>query len=1217
MTTAMVQLAEVLAERLPVANAQTQPAESHPSDLQRMVARQSVGRDLPNFSGNPATWPMFHHMYRVSTQECGFSNHENMARLQKALSGKAKEAVMAMLVIPDNVDRVIRTLETRFGQPEQVIQTIIDNAQKQRAVKEEDFEALIDLANAVGNLVATMQLMESTGHITNPALRQEIVSKLPSSLRRLWGEHIRTRDQEVTLETLAEWLEERADAVSRVKRPAMFPADSAKRPTFHRGSTFAATEKQCAFCKRSGHATRDCRTFAKKSVNDRWKWIRAESRCFTCLAHGHRSGNCPSKKPCGLQGCDRLHHHLLHPAKRPDDTRTSGKNPDQPNTSSQAVEGHTYLVGKCNRRDRVILRTVPVTIRGPSGEVRTSALLDEASTVTLMDAAIAKEIGAEGPRRPLFLTWTDDSNQTDKRSQSVRVEVEGDGGTFSLDNVRTVSKMDLPEQQIDVPKLSSRWPHLADSPKIVGANTKPRLLIGQDNCHLILPREVIEGPPSAPMMTKCKLGWSVHGNDRAGVPQIEHCHLARTADDDLHQLVKESFSTESFGVKVTSNKTSSREEVRAERLLESTTKRVGTRWETGLLWRSSDIALPESYEMAKSRLMSLERKMDRNPAYADQYCSKIAEYVATGYARKLTEEELDQDNVGRRWYLPHFGVVNPNKPGKIRLVFDAAAKSNGMSLNDALVSGPDLLNPLPSVLFKFRQHRIGFGGDIQQMFHQVLIRKEDLPAQRFLWRGRDRGREPDVMQMTAMTFGATCSPAAAQYVMRKNASEFTDRWPDAVRAICENHYVDDYYDSTDDEEQARNRVDQVSAIHDAGGFLIRHWVSNSRELLQHIPAERRAVDAPTFNSGTELPMERALGLKWDPETDQFNFRLSQRLVDQEAKSPRPTKRQALRMIMSVFDPMGFLSCHTLAARVLLQDVWRTGVGWDQPLPDSLLEKWRQWWGGLRELSHIVVPRCYCLRMSTRKSCQLHVFGDASEDGFAAVAYFRTTLEDRTSQVSFVLGKSRVAPLRPISIPRLELQAALMAARIARTVLEGHDLLIDSTTLWTDSITVLRWIQADASKPFVAHRVGEIDELSAVSQWRWMPTTLNPADAATRVLPDVQGRQLHWLQGPKFLQAPEADWPEETTHAKATDVDADEGRVCRNAHRARAVGLTRRQQLFIVDEAGESHGMDGSIRQEPAGQGSRKASHCWGAPSDRVPKGSRAVVAQDSKRQLCR
>ena len=170
-------------------------------------------------------------------------------------------------------------------------------------------------------------------------------------------------------------------------------------------------------------------------------------------------------------------------------------------------------------------------------------------------------------------------------------------------------------------------------------------------------------------------------------------------------------------------------------------------------------------------------------------------------------------------------VVNPNKPGKLRLVFDAASKTGGRSLNDALLSGPDLLRPLPKFLFGFRERRIAFGADIAEMFHQVQIREADRDSQRFLWR-TNQSQPPDVFRMKSMTFGATSSPSSAMFVKNHNAHSHPQTSPRLQTAIVQRHYMGDYLDSTDTVEEAIALSADVIRIYKDGGFVIRHWTSN-------------------------------------------------------------------------------------------------------------------------------------------------------------------------------------------------------------------------------------------------------------------------------------------------------------------------------------------------------------------------------------------------------
>ena len=186
-------------------------------NLQHFVARQSASKDLPLFSGDPAEWPMFHHLYESSTRECGFSDAENVARLQRSLKGKARDTVQSMLALPSNLSLIMETLASRFGQPDYVVQTVIEKARSLKSIKSDELESLIDLSNSVNNLVTTMKLMDCTGHMQNPQLRQELVQKLPVQMRLAWGEHI-AMASEVDLQTFSDWRSERAKAACRVRQ---------------------------------------------------------------------------------------------------------------------------------------------------------------------------------------------------------------------------------------------------------------------------------------------------------------------------------------------------------------------------------------------------------------------------------------------------------------------------------------------------------------------------------------------------------------------------------------------------------------------------------------------------------------------------------------------------------------------------------------------------------------------------------------------------------------------------------------------------------------------------------------------------------------------------------------------------------------------------------------------------------------------------------------
>ncbi|XP_065073807.1 uncharacterized protein LOC135697874 [Ochlerotatus camptorhynchus] len=300
---------------------------------------------------------------------------------------------------------------------------------------------------------------------------------------------------------------------------------------------------------------------------------------------------------------------------------------------------------------------------------------------------------------------------------------------------------------------------------------------------------------------------------------------------------------------------------------------------------------------------------------------------------------------------------------------------------------------------------------------------------------------------------------------------------------------------------------------------------------------------------------RVLGMLWLTEEDALSFCAQmkddiQQIVDSDS---RPTKRQVLRCLMSFFDPLGLLSFIMVQGKILLQDVWRAGTQWDQEISEEHWERWRSWTVLLQRISTIQISRCYFPNTTEQsyRQLQLHVFVDASEAAYAAVEYFRIVDADGTPRCALVMAKTKVAPLKPLSIPRMELQAATLGTRLLRSILESHTVKATERYLWSDSSTVLAWLRGDPRKykQYVACRIGEILEQTDVIEWRWVLSKQNPADYATKwgsgPSMDVGGV---WFQGPPFLQRPEKEWPKQKM---SQGVVEEELRVC-NVHVKTAV-----------------------------------------------------------------
>ncbi|KAJ8333724.1 hypothetical protein SKAU_G00410430 [Synaphobranchus kaupii] len=277
-----------------------------------------------------------------------------------------------------------------------------------------------------------------------------------------------------------------------------------------------------------------------------------------------------------------------------------------------------------------------------------------------------------------------------------------------------------------------------------------------------------------------------------------------------------------------------------------------------------------------------------------------------------------------------------------------------------------------------------------------------------------------------------------------------------------------------------------------------------------------------------LPVERALGVLWCIESDSFKFRIN-------LKDRPVTRRGILSVTSSIYDPLGFLAPAILPAKMLMQQLCKDRFAWDDEIPEQLGRKWTTWLQELHQLSDVSVNRCVRpVDFGPVATAQLHHFSDASESGYGTVSYLRLSSEDGRVHCSFVMGKSRVAPLKQTTIPRMELTAAVVAVNTDKMLRRELQMDLLNSAFWTDSTTVLKYIENETLrfKTFVANRIATIREATRPQQWKYVNTSVNPSDCASRGLtPTKFMKSLSWFHGPAFLQEPECRWPDRPDELK--------------------------------------------------------------------------------------
>ena len=505
--------------------------------------------------------------------------------------------------------------------------------------------------------------------------------------------------------------------------------------------------------------------------------------------------------------------------------------------------------------------------------------------------------------------------------------------------------------------------------------------------------------------------------------------------------------------------------------------------------------MPANRSQVERSASYLKRKFSSDMKLHEDYAAFLEEVISAGYAEEVPQNVLDRSD-GRVWFIAHHGVYHHKKPDKIRVVFNCSAKFHGTSLNNELSQGPDLTNSLVGVLIRFRQDPVAVMADVQSMFHQVRVPEEDRDLLRFLWWPKgDFTKKLKEYRMTVHLFGAVSSPSCANFAMRRNAEDHKHEFsPDVANTILTNFYVDDCLKSLSSSSTAIKHVADLRKLMLIGGFNLTKWASNDRQVLESIPPEERAKDVKELNLECDmLPTERALGVSWFVETDAFGFKV-------HIKEKPCTRRGILSVVSSVYDPLGMAAPFVLPAKLLLQDLCRKGLGWDDDIPSLQLSRWQAWLADLPKLSQLSVNRCVKgAHLGKVVTTEIHHFCDASQYAYGAVSYLRRVDSDGQAHCSFLIGKSRLAPLKQMSIPRLDLAAATVSVRLNKLLKNELEIPTDKIIFWTDSMTVLRYIANESKRfhTFVANRVAIIREDSSPSQWRYVESKSNPADDASR------------------------------------------------------------------------------------------------------------------------
>ncbi|KAL2093214.1 hypothetical protein ACEWY4_010526 [Coilia grayii] len=1047
---------------------------------------------------------------------------------------------------PQPYTDTMASLIEHYGQPHQLALRRIADLMEAPNIRSHDAAAFKRFALRVRALVGMLDQLGDTGQteLQCGSHVSRLMSKLPPDLRAEFMRYVHPlRIRVPTLLDFADWLEyelkvqeygcgtllwEGKDA-AEVNKERRKDSKSTKPTTVLHGaeqpsSGTPASEPltsvasppnkvtlSCPYCVNAQHYLNQCTNFSQLTNEQQSAWIKSNRRCWRC-ARSHQAAQCRLKARC--RTCGGRHLDALHDL-----------NPKPAQTDSSCLVSSTANeVLYINRRPgcgQVLLKVTKVVLHNGDKAMETYAILDDGSERTMLLQAAAKELNLHGESEQLTLrTVRQDVRVLQGMSVSFTISPAGQPRrTFQIQRAFTADQLGLAEHSQPVKMLQRRYKHLKGLPLHPMDGVQPTVLIGSDYPHLITPVEPVRlGPPGGPAAVKTRLGWTIQGPTsviRQHLQPQQCLHIGiQSPADQLRHHVEKLWQMDVLPYRNERMVTRSKQDQEAVDLLEARTVRVDVngvqRYATPLLRVKDMPCLHTSKEAVLANLRSTERRLLKDPARAASYRSEISKLEQAGYVVKIAEDVLNKS--AESWFIPHHMVTHN---GKDRIVFNCSFTYKGQNLNELLVPGPTLTSSLLGVLLRFREHAIAISSDIKGMFHQVRLLPKDRPLLRFLWRDLVREVPPSVYEWQVLPFGTTCSPCCATYALQKHVADHSLPEEDVRVSIERCFYVDNHLQSLSSTEEARQLVNKLKALLATGGFELRQWASNVPKVISHLPTEVRSESSELWlTDSQEDPQELALGYKC-------------RFMD----SLTPTMRNIYSTLARLYDPLGFLIPFTTRAKVIVQHLWKKEREWDDPsLPEDILKAWLSWKDELQSLPDIVLPRCYTspLLDDPRSIRSLHIFCDASEKAYGSVAYLHTEFPGHRVEVAFLTARSRVAPKRQQTMPRLELCAALTGAQLAALLQRELTLKLHDVILWTDSTTVLTWLQSDSCrfKVFVGTRVAEIQEMTNPQAWRYVDSTNNPADDITRgqTLNELAGEKSRWSYGPAFLYLSPQHWP---------------------------------------------------------------------------------------------
>lgn len=1110
---------EHLAEiNLPKISTSSEKEATHKTETQKLTKLPPI--KIPTFSGNYTEWPSFYDLFKslIHTNST-LSNIQKYHYLKSSLTGEAEGLLRQFPLTDGNYNKALTLLENRFDNKRLIVHAHITRLINQRKLSTETARGIRDILDTTNECLSALNTIGVHTESWDAIVTHIIVAKLDIESHRLWEQKLGASRDISTTGELLEFMEVRfrsleALNVTQTKEPTTrtpqrtqpiktFATSSQDTTTQATKSSFQENKPSCVLCS-GDHYVYHCQEFIKMTTEQRRDLAQDKQLCFNCLVPNHPVRFCRQRTTCRI--CSRRHHTLLHTTNEPTTAKQCSHTQEEPEEETTPIAVHKVE----STKSQVLLATALVRVMDRDGQKQIlRALIDQGSQASFITESAAQRLGLRRTGVCSRITGVDSTMATVSKAQ---IEL----ALFSLSSEEPVAEVKahilkslqsiLPSREFTTePGSGIRELTLAD-PDFCKPGGIDMLLGADIYAHILLDGLRKFGTLLA---QNSRLGWIVSGAVQGNNTQVEDIVVMhnKLEVDDLLQKFWESEELH------TEKRTMTKDEKQCEKIYEETHSRTPSgRYKVALPFIDEIETLGESKDVAVKRLMNMERRFKKDGEFQQRYIGFMKEYEDLGHMEKVPKDEIQKS---KTYYLPHHGVLREESTTtKLRVVFDGSAQtSSGTSLNEQLLIGPSLQHDIRDIFLRWRKHNICLVADIQRMYRQILVREDDVDYQRIVWRSKPEDPIQDYRLLT-VTYGTSCAPYLAIKTLRQLASDESDKFPKAASVLQSDCYMDDILCGCDTVDEAIQLSGELIDLSNKGGFVLHKWNSNSVVVLESLPTENNQT-RETINIMMDKTV-KTLGVRWNPSSDCFELNMKL-----PSASPKVTKRSVLSDVATIYDPLGWLSPVVIVAKMFLQRLWLLGLGWDDELPNEVKTEWLTYRDEINTMSTIYLPRWIGMTR-TIKRVELHGFSDASITAFGGVVFVRIIREVDTVEVKMVSAKTKVAPVKQVTLPRLELCGAVLTAKLLHKVKVCLDIPDDQIYGWTDSTIVLAWLQKHPNswKTFVGNRVAEILNVTKPSQWHHVSSKDNPADCASRGLPPAQLAQHElWWTGPQWLNSP--------------------------------------------------------------------------------------------------